>query len=55
MAFQEFESIFFNLNEEFKNLKGKISSLMNKYSELEKQIENNTKSKFGKYGSITKA
>ena len=46
MAFQEFESIFFNLNEEFKNLKGKISNLMNRYSDLEKQLENNTKTKF---------
>ena len=46
MSFPEFESIFCNLSEEFKNLKVKIGNLMNKYSELEKQIETNSKAKF---------
>ena len=46
MSFQEFEPIFHNLNEEFNNLKGKINILMNKFSDLEKQLKSNSKAKF---------
>ena len=46
MSFQEFEPIFHNLNEEFNNLKGKINILMNRFSDLEKQLKSNSKAKF---------
>lgn len=39
MSFQEYQLIFNNLNEEFKYLKEKINTLMNKYSDLERKIE----------------
>ena len=46
MSFQEFESIFSNLNDEFQNLRIKIGNSMKKYSDLEKQLQNDTSTKF---------
>ena len=46
MSFQEFEPIFNTLNEEFEDLQVKIKTLMNKYSNLEKQLKHNSNAKF---------
>ena len=43
MSFQEFEPIFNTLNEEFEDLQVKIKTLMNKYSNLEKQLKHSFK------------
>ena len=46
MSIKNFEGMFNNLNNEFVDLKSKIDGLINKYADMEKQLEKQKKYKF---------